>query len=56
MNDELKTQVRERLEILFVASNIIQMEEKYEKDVQNLEQMKLDFCEIYKKCSYIYYM
>jgi hypothetical protein len=50
MNDELKTQVKEKLSVLFEASNIVKFEEKYEKDLQNLEQLKLDFCEIYKKC------
>ena len=49
MNDELKIQVKERLESLFIASNIIKYEEKFEKDIQDLEQMKLDFVEIYKK-------
>jgi hypothetical protein len=50
MNNETTVLFKEKLETLFQLSNFSKLEIKFEKDVEDLEQMKLEFCDIYKRC------
>ena len=50
MNNECKQLLDDKLEQFFSTKTFNNFEEKLSKDIDDLEQMKLDFCDIYRKC------
>jgi hypothetical protein len=50
MKNETTMILANKLALYFSSSELNNFESKLEKDIDEIEQMKLDFCDIYRKC------